>query len=55
MFYCIEIMRLIIETISRVEFCNSWPEVYTQESYRYFIVERIEKLKLLKKDFIMSL
>ncbi|WP_334072015.1 hypothetical protein [Paenibacillus sp. A14] len=54
-FYCMEIIRIIIETISCIEFCNSWPEGYTQESYRYFIAERIEKLKILKKDFIMSL
>lgn len=54
-FYCMEIIRIIIETISREEFCNSWPEGHTQESYKNFIAERIEKLKLLRKDFMMSL
>ncbi|SMF90162.1 hypothetical protein SAMN05661091_4915 [Paenibacillus uliginis N3/975] len=53
-FYCTEIIRIVIGTISREEFCNSWSEGYTKESYKDFIVERINQLKLLQEDFIMT-
>jgi len=49
-FYCVEIIGVIIGTISREDFCNTWPECFTQESYKDFIAERIEQLKLLQKD-----
>ncbi|MGN6714475.1 hypothetical protein [Anaerocolumna jejuensis] len=54
-YYCIEIIRLIIGTISHDMFCNTWPDSYTQESYRIFIAERVRRLEKLQKDFIASL
>lgn len=54
-YYCTEIINLIIGIISNELFCNAWPDSYTQESYRSFIAERIERLKTLRKDFTMSL
>ena len=54
-YYCFETIRLIIDTISHDMFCNSWPDSYTQESYRIFIAERVRRLEKLHKDFIASL
>lgn len=54
-YYCIEIIRLIIGTISHDMFCNTWPDGYTQESYRSLIAERVKRLEKLRQDFIASL
>ncbi|WP_156304773.1 hypothetical protein [Lysinibacillus sp. FJAT-14745] len=55
-YYCVEIIRIIIGTISHEAFCSGrWPEGFTRESYRDFLDERIEQLKLIQKDFIRTL
>ncbi|MEC0090851.1 hypothetical protein [Paenibacillus macquariensis] len=54
-YYCMKSVERIIGIISRIEFCNTWPEGFTKESYKDFITARIDQLELLQKEFIGSL
>lgn len=54
-YYCVEIIRLIIGTISHNMFCNTWPDGFTREGYRIFIDERVRRLEKLHEDFVSSL